>query len=160
MSPDLRQRLTAAAPGSEWREPGGFGPQLRLANTGQLLPVCRLLAGDAAEAFDILEDYTALDEGEQFRLVLHFTRSAVPGEHLTVSAPLARTAAKAATLVPVYASAEWYEREIFDLFGIRFTGHPDLRRILLPDDWQGHPLRKDYTDERMLRRPGSGKENP
>jgi NADH-quinone oxidoreductase subunit C len=54
------------------------------------------------------------------------------------------------SLTGIWPSANWHERECFDLFGVQFEGHPDLRRILLSEDWVGHPLRKDYTDERLV----------
>jgi len=97
------------------------------------------------EKFDLLEDYTAVDwprREKRFDLVA-ILYSFPHNIRLRLKAPLADGAA-AASLVPVWSTANWLEREIFDMFGIRFTDHPDLKRILLPDEWQGFPLRKDY----------------
>ncbi|MBM4273883.1 MAG: NADH-quinone oxidoreductase subunit C [Deltaproteobacteria bacterium] len=89
-----------------------------------------------------LESLTALDLKESFTLVYHFANF----DQLcrtVVHASLAKTA-QAPTISHIYAGADWYEREVYDLFGIRFAGHPDLKRILLPEDADFHPLLKDF----------------
>jgi NADH-quinone oxidoreductase subunit C len=99
--------------------------------------------------FDFLSDISAVDRfpiEPRFEVNYHLLsiplhqrvrlRVWVSGEDTVVS-----------TVIPVWPTANWHEREIFDLFGIRFEGHPDLHRILMPDDWEGHPLRKDYPVE-------------
>jgi NADH-quinone oxidoreductase subunit C len=89
-----------------------------------------------------LESLTALDMKESFTLVYHFANF----DELcrtVVHAPLAKTA-MAPTISHIYAGADWYEREVYDLFGIRFAGHPNLKRILLPEDADFHPLLKDF----------------
>jgi NADH-quinone oxidoreductase subunit C len=97
------------------------------------------------EGFDLLEDYTAVDwprREKRFDLVAQlysFTHNA----RFRLKIPLSADE-QPETLVPIWPGANWLEREIFDLFGISFHGHPNLKRILLPDEWQGHPLRKDY----------------
>jgi NADH-quinone oxidoreductase subunit C len=98
-----------------------------------------------AEKFDLLEDYTAVDwprREKRFDLVAHLY-SFAHNTRLRLKIPLG-AGQEPATLVPIWPVADWLEREIFDLFGIVFHGHPNLKRILLPDEWQGHPLRKDY----------------
>ncbi len=102
--------------------------------------------------FDRLGMATAVDRGETFEVVYRLTsRSMSVGIFLKCHVP--RDAPKTNSLFPLWPAALWQEREIFDMFGIDFEGHPDMRRILLPDDWVGHPLRRDYTDDRMIRRP-------
>lgn len=73
--------------------------------------------------------------------LLHFISE---GIRIRLKCSLPGTNPEIASVTSVWSGAAWYERETYDLFGVRFTGHPDLKRILMPDDWQGHPLRKDY----------------
>ena len=97
------------------------------------------------EKFDLLEDYTAVDwprREKRFDLVA-ILYSFPHNIRLRLKVPLGATET-AQSLVEVWPTANWLEREIFDMFGITFSGHPDLKRILMPDGWEGHPLRKDY----------------
>lgn len=102
--------------------------------------------------FDRLGLVTAVDFGEEFEIVYRLQSR----EHrlgMFVKCRVPRGEARVSSIADLWPAALWHEREAFDLMGIVFEGHPDLRRILLPDDWVGHPLRKDYADERMKRRP-------
>src|SRR5689334_485125 len=95
--------------------------------------------------FDLLSTITAVDywpaEDPRFHLFYRFT--SIPNRMtLNVRVPIPALEASAPTITGVYKSANWNEREVYDMFGIQFTGHPDLRRILMPQDWEGHPLRK------------------
>jgi NADH-quinone oxidoreductase subunit C len=102
--------------------------------------------------FDRLGMVTAVDRGATFELVYRLTsRSLSAG--LFVKSHVPRAEARIASVCDVWPAANWHEREAYDLFGIEFTGHPDLRRILLPEEWPGWPLRKDYDDPNVIKRP-------
>ena len=88
---------------------------------------------------------TAVDWKEQGLEVVTRVENLDVGLALMLKTRLGAGQSACASLVPVYRGAEWMERECFDMFGIRFEGHPDLRRILLPQDWEGHPLLKSYA---------------
>jgi NADH:ubiquinone oxidoreductase subunit C len=152
MSALTPEQLQQALPLSAVAAAGGFGPAAVLSAAAEL-PAA--LAALKTLALDVCEDYTALDSGETFTLVLHLVSSADVRVRATVKAPVPKAAPEAPSLAGLFGIADWYEREIFDMFGIRFAGHPDLRRILLPEDWVGYPLRKDYTDDKLLKRPGA-----
>src|SRR6266704_581571 len=79
----------------------------------------------------------------RFEVVYHL-QSVARKERIRIKARVSGTNPEIETACGVYRSADWYERETFDLFGVRFVGHPNLTRIVMPDDWEGHPLRKDY----------------
>ena len=97
------------------------------------------------EKFDMLSDLTAVDwpkREKRFDVVLNLY-SFAKNERLRLKVHAA-DAEEVPSVVSVWPAANWQEREVFDMFGIVFSGHPDLKRILLPDEWQGYPLRKDY----------------
>jgi NADH-quinone oxidoreductase subunit C len=101
---------------------------------------------DAKLQYNLLSDATCVDRyPSEPRFELNYQLVSIPRrERVRLQVKLSGNDAVVDSLIPVWPGANWLEREIFDLFGIRFNGHPDLRRILLPDDWEGHPLRRDY----------------
>ncbi|WP_338876029.1 NADH-quinone oxidoreductase subunit C [Spirosoma sp. SC4-14] len=116
--------------------------------------VCLFLRDDERLFFDLLACITAIDNGPKAdTMEVIYNLTSIPYEHnlmmkITVSR---KTGAKQLPSVPsvahLWRTADWHEREAFDLVGISFGNHPDLRRILLPTDWVGHPLRTDYREE-------------
>jgi NADH-quinone oxidoreductase subunit C len=114
-----------------------------------LRPLCEFLDSDSEMAFHFLSDVTGVDRfpiEPRFELNYHLLalasrqtvrlRVRLPGDDPVIQ-----------SVVSVWPTANWHEREIFDLFGVRFEGHPNLKRIMLPEDWEGYPLRKDYPVE-------------
>jgi NADH-quinone oxidoreductase subunit C len=99
--------------------------------------------------YNFFEDMTAVDwfpSSPRFQLSYHILSHAYK-EHIRLRVLVEGEEPAVDSITPLWPAANFYEREVFDLFGIRFEGHPNLRRILMPDDWQGHPLRKDYPVE-------------
>jgi NADH-quinone oxidoreductase subunit C len=99
--------------------------------------------------YNFFEDMTAVDwypASPRFQLSYHLLSFGLK-QRVRVRALVDEGDPVVDSITPVWPAANFYEREVFDLFGVRFEGHPDLRRIMMPDDWKGHPLRKDYPVE-------------
>ena len=102
-----------------------------------------------AAGYNFFEDMTAVDwfpAAPRFQLSYHLVSHSFK-DRIRLRVLLEDTSPAVDSITPVWAGANYYEREIFDLFGIRFDEHPNLRRIMMPEEWQGHPLRKDYPVE-------------
>jgi NADH-quinone oxidoreductase subunit C len=110
---------------------------------------CTLLRDSAECDFNFLSDITCVDwypAEPRFEVVYHLL-SIAKKERVRLKVKLDSASPAVESLTSMWPGANYFEREVFDLFGIRFNGHPYLRRLLMPEDWEGHPLRKDYPVE-------------
>ncbi len=118
--------------------------------SSSLLQVATFLKEDPELQYNYLMDLTAVDYWKRkprFEVVYHFL-SMANSFRLRLKVLVAEPEPKVDTLTSLWPGANWYEREVYDMFGIQFTGHPELRRILLYPEFEGHPLRKDYPIKR------------
>ncbi|MBI5182688.1 MAG: NADH-quinone oxidoreductase subunit C [Nitrospirae bacterium] len=114
-----------------------------------LLDVCRFLHDEPELYFDFITDVCSVDfigQEERFEVVYHLY-SVRHNHRIRIKARVPENDAVIDSLCVIWKGANWPEREVYDLMGINFKGHPDMRRILMPDDFTGHPLRKDYPTE-------------
>jgi NADH-quinone oxidoreductase subunit C len=140
--------LEAALPGAVTHVSYWVGDWTLVVGADRLVEVGTWLRDGAGAAFDFCSDVTASDwpvRPQRFDLV-YMLYSTQHCHRIRVKTRVADGEA-VPTVSGIWPAAGWLEREVFDMFGVRFAGHPDLRRILMPDDWQGHPQRKDYPLE-------------
>ncbi len=144
----VQQRCQHGATELQSIKPAGM-----LIDSRDLVPVCFALRDDPGMYFDMLSCITALDNGlDAGTFDVVYNLYSIPFDHhVSIKVVLPREAPEVMSVNDVWKTANWHEREAWDLFGISFAGHPDLRRILLPADWEGHPLRKDYQQQEYYR---------
>ncbi len=135
--------------------PAAMQPSLTVP-VAEIAGICRFLHESPDTYFDLLECLTALDNGpEKNTMEVIYHLYSIPYEHaLVLKIVCSRNAEpgqlpQVPTVSHIWRTADWHEREAYDLLGIHFSGHPDLRRLLLPADWQGFPLRKDYKEQEL-----------
>ena len=118
-----------------------------------LKTVCRNLHENPSVFFDMLSCITVVDNGvEAGTMEVIYNLYSIPfNHHLALKVIVPRNHAEVDSVEGVWKTANWHEREAYDMFGLKFKGHPDLRRILMPADWDGYPLRKDYKKQEYYR---------
>lgn len=109
-----------------------------------LVQICRFLKDDPELDFNFCDSISGVDDAKFLWVVYHLYSLRKKHEFI-LKARLERENPSLQSVYDIWKTADWQEREIYDMYGITFDGHPDMRRILLPEDWKGHPLRKDYT---------------
>ncbi|HXG50272.1 MAG TPA: NADH-quinone oxidoreductase subunit C [candidate division Zixibacteria bacterium] len=147
-APEIYARLESRFPGKVGEFKGEVHEPYCTVAAEAIVEVCRFLRDDPDLKFEVLSDLTALDwpKAEKIQVVYHLF-SYEKRHQIVLKVDLPRDNPQIATVEEVWKVANWFEREVFDLFGVVFVGHSDLRRIMLPEDWVGHPLRKDYVEQ-------------
>jgi NADH-quinone oxidoreductase subunit C len=124
----------------------GLYPFLEIASD-KIVEVCAFLTKDENCYFDYLSNLTGVDLMDENKIEIIYDLVSIPFEQkLTLKVRINRESPAVDSISSVWKSADWHEREVFDLLGVKFNNHPDLRRILMPTNWKGYPLRKDYED--------------
>jgi NADH-quinone oxidoreductase subunit C len=154
------RRLLTVQPDAIEATHAEFGDATARIRAQDLVCVLSFLRDDPECAFEMLSDLCAVDHLEQggtprFEVVYHLV-SLGRGHRLRVKVGVSESDCEIDSAVEIWPSANWMEREVWDLYGIRFRGHPDLRRLLLYEEFEGHPLRKDYPKDRRQPIPGAG----
>lgn len=151
----VRQRFGASVIETVDKKPDPF----IVIDPAALGEICAYLHDEPEVAMDCLSNETGVDYKEHIEVVYHlFSYRHRHGAVLKVRLP--RSEPRIATLENIWKSANWMEREIFDLLGVTFEGHSDLRRILMPEDWPGHPLRKDFVEPQEYHGISTVRESP
>lgn len=140
---DLKNQLEIINPALVFEEPGEW--LVVNVEVSEWLPFAKKLIASQSLSFDFLFCVTAVDWKIHLSVVYHL-RSTQLGHTLVVKVKLDRGNPEIESVSKIWRTAEFHEREAYDLFGIKFLNHPDLRRLFLTDDWKGWPLRKDYDD--------------
>jgi NADH-quinone oxidoreductase subunit C len=154
----VAEALRTAAPDATIEPASAIDMPTAYVDREHLLEVCQVLRDDPALQFALLADVTAADyfpAEPRFEVVYHFAclgsayvtvpgAQPAPARRFRLKVRVSGAEASVPTVTGIYPTANWLERELYDLMGLKFEGHPDLRRILMADDWVGHPLRKDY----------------
>lgn len=138
---------------SEITEDLNSSPRGIIISPDDLNTICKTLFEDPSAYFDMLSCLTGIDNGlAAGTMEVVYNLYSIPfNHHLTIKVILPRDKPEVHTVSHIWKTADWHEREAYDLLGIKFINHPDLRRILLPADWDGHPLRKDYKHQEYYR---------
>lgn len=148
----IESLLSATLTGSfQWAEQ--VTPMAITIHVNDLVAVGTLLHQNPTTYFDQLSCITGIDNGPSAgTMEVIYTLYSIPfNESLQLKVTVDRNNPVVDSVVSIWKSANWMEREVFDLYGIQFSNHPDLRRILMPADWQGYPLRKDYQEQETYR---------